>query len=65
MPAVSRAQQIVAAIAKHSPEKLYARNREMAKMSDEELDKFASTPRKGLPEHKRRLMSMQRKRGSK
>lgn len=49
MPAVSKNQQIVAAIAKNNPSKLYARNKGMAKMSDSELDKYASTKRKGLP----------------
>lgn len=38
------------AIARHSPEKLYARNRSLLKMSDEDLEHFARTSRKGLPE---------------
>jgi hypothetical protein len=49
MPAKSKAQQIAMAIAEHHPEKLYARNKELAKMSKEDLHDFASTPRKGLP----------------
>ena len=53
MPAVSRNQGIAAAIAKHNPGKLYARNRGMLKMSGNELEKYASTPRKGLPKRKR------------
>lgn len=52
MPAESKNQQIVAAIAKHTPWKLYKRNRGMADMTDEQLTEFASTPRKNLPEKK-------------
>lgn len=68
MPAVSRAQQIVAAIAKHHPEKLHKKNKGMAKMSKEELDKYASTPRKKLPYHKgKKVLSkvIKKKRGMK
>ncbi len=49
MPAKSRSQRIVAAIAEHSPEKLYAKNRGMLSMSHEQLSHFASTKEKGLP----------------
>ena len=49
MPAKSRAQRIVAAIAEHEPEKLYARNKGMAKMSHEDLHDYAGTSEKGLP----------------
>lgn len=52
MPAKSANQSIVAAIEEHNPEKLYKRNRGMAKMSKEELHKYASTKRKGLPKKK-------------
>jgi len=38
------------AIAEHSPEKLYARNQGLTKMSHQQLHDFAATPRKGLPE---------------
>lgn len=51
MPAVSKAQQAVMAIAEHEPEKLYARNRGVLSMGKKELGKFASTSRKGLPAH--------------
>ncbi len=37
------------AIAKSDPDKLYARNAGLKKMSKEQLSDFASTPRKGLP----------------
>ena len=49
MPSTSQDQQITAAIAKNSPEKLYKRNRGMLKMGKKSLNEFASTPRKGLP----------------
>lgn len=49
MPSVSQNQQIAMAIAEHEPGKLYKRNRGLLKMSKEDLDEFASTPRKGLP----------------
>lgn len=54
MPATSRNQAVAAAIAKHSPGKLYARNRGMLGMSDEQLDEYASTKRKGLPKRTKR-----------
>ena len=49
MPNKSKAQAIAMRIAEHAPEKLYAKNKGMAKMSHEELHKFASTKTKGLP----------------
>ena len=51
MPAVSKAQQKAMAIAEHAPDKLYKRNRGLLGMSREKLSEFASTKRKGLPEH--------------
>lgn len=51
MPAESKAQRIAMAIAEHSPEKLYAKNKGLAKMTHQQLHDFASTPEKGLPEH--------------
>ena len=59
MPARSQAQQQAMAIALHNPSKLYGRNRGLKKMSDEDLEEFASTKRKGIPkyaEHVRRVM---------
>lgn len=56
MPAVSKAQQITAAIAEHHPEKLHARNRGMLSMKPGELHKYASTPRSGLPRRKRKYV---------
>ena len=49
MPSVSKDQQIAMAIAEHAPGKLYARNKGLLKMSQQQLHDFASTPRKGLP----------------
>jgi hypothetical protein len=49
MPATSKAQQQVMAIAEHSPSKLYARNRGLLKMTKSQLHDFAATKRKGLP----------------
>lgn len=52
MPAVSKSQQRAMAIAKHSPKKLYKRNRSLLKMTGAELREYAETRRKGLPEKK-------------
>jgi Protein of unknwon function (DUF3008) len=49
MPAKSQAQQRAMAIAEHSPEKLYSKNKSLLSMSHKQLHDFASTPRKGLP----------------
>jgi hypothetical protein len=49
MPAVSKAQQQVMAIAEHEPGKLYKRNRGLLKMDKYELHKYSSTSIKGLP----------------
>jgi hypothetical protein len=49
VPAVSQKQQIAMAIAEHAPEKLYDRNKGLAKMSHSQLHDFAATPRKELP----------------
>ena len=49
MPARSKAQQQAAAIAEHEPGKLYERNKGLLKMDKEELHKFSSTKRAGLP----------------
>lgn len=55
MPAQSKNQQIVAAMALHHPEDLYERNKGMAKMGKKDLRHFAETKRKGLPKKKRLL----------
>lgn len=60
MPAVSKKQRIVMAIAEHHPDELYARNRGLLKMSHQQLHDFASTPEKGLPTRKMRKMAVMR-----
>jgi len=52
MPAESKKQRKMMAIAEHHPEKLYKRNKSALKMSKEELHKYASTKEKGLPKKK-------------
>jgi len=52
MPAVSKKQRMVMAIAEHHPEELKGKNRGLLKMSHKQLHDFASTPEKGLPERK-------------
>lgn len=48
MPAKSKAQRQMMAIAQHSPSKLYKRNRGVLKMSRSQLHDFAATKEKGL-----------------
>ena len=43
MPAKSEAQRRLMAIAEHSPEKLYKKNRGVLKMSHSQLHDFAAT----------------------
>lgn len=52
MPALSKAQQAVMAIAEHEPQKLYKRNKGVLSMNKSQLHDFASTSTKKLPEHK-------------
>lgn len=49
MPAVSVKQQEATAIAEHHPDKLYAKNKGLLKMSHQQLHDFAATSHKGLP----------------
>jgi hypothetical protein len=53
MPAVSRKQRAVMAIAEHHPEELNPENRGLLKMTHQQLHDFASTKEKNLPETKR------------
>ena len=53
MPAVSKKQRIVMAIAEHHPDQLYSKNKGLLEMSKSQLHDYASTPSKGLPEKKR------------
>jgi hypothetical protein len=49
MPAKSKKQTTLMRIAEHHPEKLYKKNKDVAKMSKKQLHDFAKTPTKGLP----------------
>lgn len=60
-PAVSKKQQMVMAIAKHQPEKLYKKNKGILKMGKEQMHEYAETKRKGLPEHKPMMEAMKKK----
>jgi hypothetical protein len=51
MPATSVSQRRLMAIAEHSPEELYAKNKGAANMSHKQLHEFADTSEKGLPQH--------------
>lgn len=51
MPAESKAQQELMAIAEHHPEKVHAENKGVLEMSHKQLHDFASTPRKHLPSY--------------
>lgn len=52
MPAKSKAQRRLFAIAEHHPEELYARNQSLAKLPDKTLHEFAATKEKNLPKRK-------------
>ena len=49
MPAVSKKQRRLFAIAEHNPEQLYAKNRGLAKLGKSKLHEFAAVSEKGLP----------------
>ncbi len=49
MPSVSRNQRVAMAIAEHHPDKLFARNKGMLKMSHGQLHDFAATDEEDLP----------------
>jgi len=53
MPAVSKKQRRAMAIALHHPEKLRKKNKGLAKMSQSDLEHFASTKETNLPARKR------------
>ena len=54
MPATSVAQRKLFAIAEHNPSMLHKRNRGLANLQHKTLHDFASTPEKGLPQHKKK-----------
>lgn len=49
MPAKSKKQQKLMAIAEHEPGKLYAKNKSILKMSHKQMHDFAATKTKNLP----------------
>lgn len=53
MPAESKKQRRMMAIAEHAPEKLYKRNKGVLEMSKSQLHDFAVTKEKKLPSKKR------------
>jgi hypothetical protein len=53
MPAKSKKQRKMMAIAEHQPSKLYKRNKSAKKMSKEQLSHYAGTKEKGLPSKKK------------
>jgi hypothetical protein len=55
MPAKSKAQQKLFAIAEHNPSALHQENKSLGKLSHKTLHDFATTSRKGLPEHMKKL----------
>ena len=62
MPAKSKRQRRLMAIAKHHPSKVYAKNRGVLKMSKEDLGDFAETSEKGLPLRKRMAKKLGKRR---
>lgn len=54
MPAVSKKQRRMMAIAEHHPSKLYGRNRGALTMTKTQLHHYAATKEKGLPKKKRK-----------
>ena len=49
MPAVSKKQREMMAIAEHHPEKLFKRNKGVLDMSHQQMHDYAATPEKKLP----------------
>ena len=58
MPARSKSQRRLMAIAEHHPEKVYARNRGVLKMSKDQMHDYAATKEGGLKE---RIAQLKRK----
>jgi len=53
-PSVSKAQRTATAIALHSPQKLYKRNRSLLGLTDKQLREYAQTKEKGIPKKKKK-----------
>lgn len=52
MPALSKKQRRLMAIAEHHPDQVYSKNRGVLKMSHQQLHDFAATKESGLPKRK-------------
>lgn len=52
MPAVSKKQRELMAIAEHAPQKLYKKNRGVLKMSKDQLHDFAATSKSTMADAK-------------
>lgn len=61
MPAKSKSQRRVMAMALNQPQKLFKRNRGLLSMTKKQLDEFASTSEKKLPRKVRRKKSQRSK----
>lgn len=57
MPAKSKKQRRMMAIAEHHPEMLYERNKGVIKMGKKKLHEFAAIKERGLPLKKKRSTS--------
>jgi len=53
MPAKSKNQRQLMAIAEHNPSKVKGKNKGVLKMSKQQLRDFATTPETGLPQVKK------------
>ena len=65
MPARSKKQRKMMAIAEHHPEMLYGKNKGAAKMSKSQLHDFAKTKEKGLPKKKEPIKAFMTRRNKK
>lgn len=62
MPAVSKKQRKLFAIAEHHPEELNAKNRRLGALDKATLHEFAATPEKDLPARKGPIFPTTRRR---
>ena len=65
MPARSKAQRRLFAIAEHHPDELPAKDRGLLRLTHRQLHDFAATPETGLPEYQRPLRAAARKAAAK
>lgn len=61
MPAPSKAQRRLAAIAEHDPDAVYPSNRGILGMAKGQLHEFAATKEKGLPDKVAKVKSLKGK----